>query len=406
VPDPRRLAWLPALAAALALAACGSSAKCPAGQARCDGQCRDLQSDPASCGQCGVRCAAGASCTAGACGCPSPTPLLCGATCVDPATDPGNCGTCGHACGLGTCAGGSCSCTGAATDCGAAQSPQCVDLQSDRNNCGACGTACTRTHEVCLARACTCVAPRPDLCAAAGLCTDLQIDPAHCGSCTTACTRANETCQGGTCACRAPVPDLCAAANLCTNLQTDPSNCGGCGAACTRTGAVCQSGSCACPATRPTVCGNACVNTQTDSSNCGLCGHVCATGRSCQGGSCCPAGQQECPAGGALCCAGGCFDHDAGTGLPSAIFSDCSPLGSKAAAEAAARLWGPGGGPYVGQGLGCDFTTECVAWSRGTLPNECAVWCYAGQPLVAGKVKVEKISAVCLCPDSGSGPWR
>jgi hypothetical protein len=99
--------------------------------------------------------------------------------------------------------------------------------------------------------------------------------------------------------------------------------------------------------------------------------------------------------------------HDAGTGLPSAIFSDCSPLGSKAAAQEAARRWKPSGGPVTTyDGQGCSFVTECVAWNAGTVPNQCGVWCYDGAALVKGKVKIESISGVCLCPDSGSGPWR
>jgi hypothetical protein len=97
--------------------------------------------------------------------------------------------------------------------------------------------------------------------------------------------------------------------------------------------------------------------------------------------------------------------HDAGVTNPSVTFTDCNPLGSAGAAQAAAQAWKPGGSPVTTyNGLGCSFQTECVAWNAGTAPNQCAVWCYAGT--WAGKVSVDTISGVCACPTSLSGPWH
>lgn len=354
------------LAVALVAAGCGSSKTCPKGQADCFGTCRDLSSDPFACGQCGIQCGAGGQCVSGACGCPPASPDACPGGCTDVSRDNQNCGACGHGCGLGTCTGGgagSCVCAAGASDCGTAVARQCVDVQTDYANCGGCGATCTRVGGIC---------------------------------------------SQGTCACPAARPSYCAVGDLCTDLQTDESNCGACGTACTVVNEQCTAGQCRCPATLPQVCGGACVNTSTDPSNCGGCGSVCPTGQ-CTAGRCCPASQVQC---GALCCDGGCCPggtcmvrHDAGTGAPSAVFFDCNPAGSKAAAQAAALAWRPSGAPVTGyDGLGCSFATECVAWNAGTVPNQCAVWCYAG--FLAGKVRVESISGVCLCPDSASGSWR
>lgn len=56
--------------------ACGG---CPSGQSCCGTACRDLQSDSANCGHCGIVCPAGQLCQGGACG---PSPCLSGATCA------------------------------------------------------------------------------------------------------------------------------------------------------------------------------------------------------------------------------------------------------------------------------------------------------------------------------------
>src|SRR5512138_1458669 len=91
-----------------------------------------------------------------ACGEPCPTgQSRCDGACVDTQVSAAHCGACGQGCGLGTCAGGVCSCDGAAgtTDC-AGYWPQCVDLTSEVSSCGTCGHACAATNGVCLDSTC------------------------------------------------------------------------------------------------------------------------------------------------------------------------------------------------------------------------------------------------------------
>jgi len=362
-----RLALLIALAAGSGCGG-GKGVECPAGQTDCGGVCKDLQSDPVNCNGCGLRCAVGGVCTLGVCGCPSPT-QLCGAACVDTATSAANCGSCGHACGAGTCAVGACTCTAGPTvmDCGAGASPQCRDTGADRANCGACNLACP-ADQICASSACAaCPAATPDVCG--NTCRDLQADHANCGTCGKACGAA-QTCVGGTC--------------------------------------TCPAGQTACP-------GGACVDVLTDSSNCGACGTVCPAGQACSGGhcACTSAGSQTC---GALCCEGtACCGtggtacqtkHDAGTGGAGAVFFDCNPAGSQAAAQGAALVWAPAGHVSSQAGNTCSFATECVAWENAASPTACGVWCYAPTSLLAGKVEITTISPVCLCPTSMSPAWH
>ena len=64
-------------------------------------KCADTQTDVHNCGQCGVACAAGSVCSAGACVEPCAGKNL--------QTDPQNCGTCGNACAAAqTCTAGTC----------------------------------------------------------------------------------------------------------------------------------------------------------------------------------------------------------------------------------------------------------------------------------------------------------
>lgn len=102
------------VAAALSLlplgAACGSSASCPTGRARCGGACVETATDPEHCGGCGVACAAAEVCSAGACrdGCPSGREA-CDGACVDTTDDPRHCGGCGASCAEEErCRGGTC----------------------------------------------------------------------------------------------------------------------------------------------------------------------------------------------------------------------------------------------------------------------------------------------------------
>jgi Stigma-specific protein, Stig1 len=363
---------IPKLVAGLALAlggalGCGGGERqvaCAAGQTDCGGVCRDLAADPAHCGACGLRCATGGTCTAGACGCPSPTEL-CGAACVDTSTSAAHCGSCTHACGAGTCSGGACTCANAAgvKDCGVATSPQCRGTLADRSNCGDCNVVCL-SGEICASGACqACAAPSPDRCGNA--CVALATDLANCGACGTACG-AGQSCNLGQCVCPAG-QDPCGAA--CVDLQTDAANCGACGRACPA-GQACSSGTCACTT--------------------GLtCGALC-----CEGTACCGAGGTSCQT-----------KHDSGTPPAGAVFFDCNPPGSKEAAQNAALAWAPAGHASTTQGgSSCSFATECVAWENAPTPSACGVWCYDG--MWRGMVAITTISPVCLCPDPMSPSWH
>ena len=72
----------------------------------CSGNCTDLTSDPANCGECGKTCAAPETCASSKCTCPAGD--MCGSKCVDVTSDPANCGGCGKTCAY-TCANSECS---------------------------------------------------------------------------------------------------------------------------------------------------------------------------------------------------------------------------------------------------------------------------------------------------------
>ncbi len=92
--------------------------RCEAGRADCDGNldngCETSLLRKASCGACGLACAADEVCTAGGCAksCPAGT-TSCDGACVDLATDPDHCGACGASCaapgnGARACVAGAC----------------------------------------------------------------------------------------------------------------------------------------------------------------------------------------------------------------------------------------------------------------------------------------------------------
>lgn len=146
----RRLLFLCA-APLLVLAACSQQKTCPSGQRTCAGECRALDTDVTNCGGCGVKCAAGEACTAGACVCTAGLTSCGVAGCVDLKSDPANCGKCGTSCGSLLCSAGSCglSCQVDFIDCGGA----CVHPYTDPRNCGKCGLVCN-AGETCQASAC------------------------------------------------------------------------------------------------------------------------------------------------------------------------------------------------------------------------------------------------------------
>lgn len=85
---------------------------CPQGWTRCSGTCVDTDADDQSCGACGIACADGWICVAGACAplCVGDHEVLwCLDQCIDPDRDKHNCGACGVVCvEHQDCNGGTC----------------------------------------------------------------------------------------------------------------------------------------------------------------------------------------------------------------------------------------------------------------------------------------------------------
>jgi hypothetical protein len=389
------------LVAAALLAACPSKKECPAGQTDCGGNCLDLQSNPTSCGMCGLACASGASCAGGTCACPGgqipcPAPGGTGSVCVDPATDAENCGpatpdlaACGQRCGAGSCILGSCFCDAGAGHCDSDLWPWCVDFATDVEHCGDCATACTRVHEACIPTggsppgACGCAEPWPDDCG--GSCVDMDSDPSNCGGCgpAFACTLEGTTCTGGSCVCASGLLD-CGAAG-CFDLDTDERHCGTCLASCAAT---------------ETCCLGSCTDLANDESNCGSCDHACLATETCSSGVCCPTGAVVC---GTSCCAGtGCCgtacqtEHSNGLGQH---FYDCDPLGTydASSAAAAAQAWNSSVStvPIV-----C-AASDCL---RSQTDTACPVWCYSGS--LGGRVALNTTGNSCVCPSTGTPNWN
>jgi hypothetical protein len=146
----RRLLFLCA-APLFFLAACSEQKTCPSGERTCAGECRAMDRDATHCGGCGVKCAAGETCAAGACACTAGLTSCGVAGCVDLKSDPANCGKCATSCGGLLCNAGVCgpSCGTGLTACGAS----CIDLAVDPRNCGKCGVVCN-AGETCQASAC------------------------------------------------------------------------------------------------------------------------------------------------------------------------------------------------------------------------------------------------------------
>ncbi len=176
---------------------------CPTAYARCGGVCTDVAIDPANCGRCGRRCAAGLGCALGVCACPAGsvgTPMD---TCVVTAIDPTHCGAAMMVCRNDqVCVSGACVCRPGLTAVGAL----CVDLRTDPLYCGSPTTVCAG-DQVCVVGACADVHAcdsfgHMQLCGAA--CVDLRSDPLHCGDCGTACA-VGTLCTDGTCVDYTPV---------------------------------------------------------------------------------------------------------------------------------------------------------------------------------------------------------
>jgi stigma-specific protein Stig1 len=128
--------------------------------------------------------------------CPHENQLNCSGTCVDYLTDESNCGGCGVQCAAGQfCDAGACvsSCPLGQTFC----SGECVDTTSDPLNCGGCGIVCG-TNQICTNSACfTCTSPQQTACD--NHCTNIHTDPLNCGACGVNCALLCPSTGQGTC---------------------------------------------------------------------------------------------------------------------------------------------------------------------------------------------------------------
>lgn len=128
----------------------GSACACGPGMTDCDfgfgwAECRNLQTDPTSCGTCDTYCVEGQTCTLGTCAC---APGLTDCTldwglCADTGTDPQHCGACGMGCGGLDCIMGACGCTAPEVACiDASGFSSCSVLSTNPAHCGACENSC------------------------------------------------------------------------------------------------------------------------------------------------------------------------------------------------------------------------------------------------------------------------
>jgi hypothetical protein len=295
-------------------------------QKLCSGQCKNIVSDPANCGDCGKECIIGQSCVNGQCQCPSGQDSICNGVCTDTQNDALNCGVCGNRC-TGVCAGAKCvQCTNdlqcPTTRPFCDNNNICVECKSSAD-CRCKGPDCPPDSGLsCKGGLCVedC-APGETLCDRT--CVDTKTDNFNCGGCTGIedhICHGLSSCIGGQCQCPSG-QTLCGNPAECVDLNTN-SNCGDCGNNCNNSpnpiGSSCQSSSCQCPADKPDVCGGLCVNKQTDNDHCGDLCLSCPTslGQTCQNGSCqCPAGQEPDPVTGQCqnqCPSGQHFDSTTG----------------------------------------------------------------------------------------------
>jgi hypothetical protein len=243
------------------VAGCTPDHACNAGKDCCDdGQCHDVQADPANCGACGTVCSlpnatpgcAAAECVVSMCdagwgdcnamaadGCELPT-----------VSDPANCGTCGNVCGANnatsSCSGGVCQiqCNAGYGDCDGVDANGCeTELASSLDDCGSCGNQCGDFGGTASCNGGVCsVTCDDDWCNCDGAtdngCEDFCGTSSQCGACGVECDAPNATngCDNAQCTydCIGKWDDCDgAAANGCeTDTWIDEQNCGGCGVSC------------------------------------------------------------------------------------------------------------------------------------------------------------------------------
>lgn len=199
---------------------------CDLAQVRCGERCVETQSDPLHCGGCGLACADGDACIAGACvlQCEGGQ-MPCDGACVDTRTDERHCGGCGEVCGDGlVCVTGRCGCPAGLTRCDGV----CVDFASDAENCGGCGTSCLGFPGT-----------------SSGTCSA--------GVCAPVCNVDHADCNGA-------LGDGCE-----QPIASDRENCGGCGIVC---GSLCGEGTCLSVAFPAKTFHHACVLHQDGRASC------------------------------------------------------------------------------------------------------------------------------------------
>ena len=257
-----RPAVLASLAAALLMAACGSS-RLDAGPPADGGvdqppvfiaEAGGSAADASSALLCAVT-----TCPPGTDTCPVTDPFapagstteLCGTNLLAERT---NCGACGVECpdlldpfsrsvqaplwAASNCVAGTCTLVCASPahrDCNGAAEDGCeTSVETDAKNCGGCGNLCPGGLE-CLAGACGCP-PGKTACDDPNVprhCVDPQNDVEHCGQCGNNIVGSNFECKNGKRAC--PVGQIeCVVDGFagCVDPKTDDANCGGCGMGC------------------------------------------------------------------------------------------------------------------------------------------------------------------------------
>jgi alpha-tubulin suppressor-like RCC1 family protein len=201
----------------------------------CDGQCTNLLSSSAHCGECENDCnsfIAAAHCESGACQCDDELLTYCDGTgCVNTDTSAAHCGDCGDPCPTnGGCINGECFCPVDTHACGDA----CVSFGTVLN-CLDCGDACPALA-TCQPGGCTCPGGTPTECQ--NECVNTVNDERFCGDCNTECPT-GATCVASECACPGATPDTCEA--TCVDNDSDEDFCGDCVTSCD---VICNEGSC------------------------------------------------------------------------------------------------------------------------------------------------------------------